>query len=78
MAHWRDPANNPVNADGMRKLDVDRAHVWCWDARPYPAFPGRGDLWSDGPAWDRGHWLNGRAGAVTLRAVVTDICKVRV
>ena len=75
MAHWRDSANNPVNADGMRMLDVDRAHVWCWDARPYPAFPGRGDLWSDGPAWDRGHWLNGRAGAVTLRAVVTDICR---
>ncbi|RJL05607.1 host specificity protein [Paracoccus aestuarii] len=75
MAHWRDPENNPVNADGVRMVDLDRAHVWCWDARPYPAFPGRQDLWSDGPAWDRGHWLNGRAGAVTLRAVVRDICR---
>ncbi|CAM3075591.1 glycoside hydrolase TIM-barrel-like domain-containing protein [Paracoccus nototheniae] len=75
MAHWRDPANNPVNAQGMAMLDLDRAHVWCWDARPYPAFPGREDLWSDGPAWDRGHWLNGRAGSVTLRAVVRDICR---
>lgn len=75
MAHWRDAGNNPVNADGMRMVDLDRAHVWCWDARPYPAFPGRSDLWSDGPAWDRGHWLNGRAGAVTLRAVVRDICQ---
>ncbi|WP_410217860.1 glycoside hydrolase TIM-barrel-like domain-containing protein [Paracoccus sp. (in: a-proteobacteria)] len=75
MAHWRDPENNPVNAAGISMLDVSRAHVWCWDARPYPAFPGRDDLWSDGPAWERGHWLNGRAGAVTLRAVVRDICR---
>ncbi|MBU2958640.1 glycoside hydrolase/phage tail family protein [Paracoccus sp. 1_MG-2023] len=73
---WRERANNPVNADGMAMVDTDRMHVWCWDARPYPAFPGRDDLWSDGPAWDRGHWLNGRAGAVTLRAVVRDICRM--
>ncbi|MBM3604903.1 MAG: host specificity protein, partial [Alphaproteobacteria bacterium] len=75
MTYWQDPQNNPRNRDGMRMLDMDRAHVWCWDARPYPAFPGRDDLWSDGPAWERGHWLNGRAGAVTLRAVVRDICR---
>ncbi|MDN5567517.1 MAG: glycoside hydrolase/phage tail family protein, partial [Paracoccus sp. (in: a-proteobacteria)] len=74
MGFWNDPANNPRNADGLAMLDTERAHVWCWDARPYPAFPGRDDLWSDGPAWDRGHWLNGRAGAVTLRAVVRDLC----
>lgn len=75
MAYWNDPANNPGIAEGSPMVDPGRAHVWCWDARPYPAFPGRPDLWSDGPAWDRGHWLNGRAGAVTLRAVVTDICR---
>ncbi|RJE81223.1 glycoside hydrolase/phage tail family protein [Paracoccus sp. JM45] len=76
MGFWNDPDNNPRNADGMPMLDTDRAHIWCWDARPYPAFPGRDDLWSDGPAWDRGHWLNGRAGAVNLRTVVRDICAV--
>lgn len=75
MAYWNDPANNPGIAEGRPMVDPGRAHVWCWDARPYPAFPGRPDLWSDGPAWDRGHWLNGRAGAVTLRALVTDICR---
>jgi hypothetical protein len=74
MGFWNDPDNNPRNADGMPMLDTSRAHIWCWDARPYPAFPGRDDLWSDGPAWDRGHWLNGRAGAVNLRAVVRDLC----
>ncbi|RMC36386.1 hypothetical protein C9E81_06885 [Paracoccus alkanivorans] len=40
-----------------------------------PAFPARRDLWSDGPAWERGHWLNGRAGAVPLASVVGDICR---
>ncbi|WBU57542.1 baseplate multidomain protein megatron [Paracoccus sediminicola] len=72
--YWGDPANNPKGAYGGPMVDMSRAHLWCWDARPYPAFPGRTDLWSDGPAWDRGHWLNGRAGAVPLRSVVADLC----
>ncbi|MDB6178038.1 glycoside hydrolase TIM-barrel-like domain-containing protein [Paracoccus sp. Z330] len=73
--YWSDPDNNPEMEDGGRMVDLSRAHVWCWDARPYPAFPARRDLWSDGPAWERGHWLNGRAGAVMLPAVVGDICR---
>ncbi len=75
-AHWDDPRNNPAMTGGGRMVDVSRSHVWCWDARPYPAFPNRRDLWSDGPAWERGHWLNGRAGAVTLAACVGDICRM--
>lgn len=74
-SYWRDPANNPAMEDGRRMVDLSRAHVWAWDARPYPAFPARTDLWSDGPAWDRGHWLNGRAAAVPLSGVVADICR---
>ncbi|SNR58827.1 host specificity protein [Paracoccus sediminis] len=74
-SYWSKAANNPVLDDGMRMVDLDRAHVWCWDARPYPAFPGRSDLWSDGPAWQRGHWLNGRAGSVMLASVIGDICR---
>jgi hypothetical protein len=31
------------------------------DARPYPAFPARTDVWSDAGSWRLGHWLNGRA-----------------
>ncbi|MDO5642986.1 MAG: glycoside hydrolase TIM-barrel-like domain-containing protein, partial [Paracoccus sp. (in: a-proteobacteria)] len=72
--YWSDPAHNPQGSYGGAMVDLSRAHVWCWDARPFPAFPGRPDLWSDGPAWDRGHWLNGRAGAVALASVVADIC----
>ncbi|MBK4217855.1 glycoside hydrolase/phage tail family protein [Paracoccus caeni] len=74
-AYWRHPGRNPAMAGGGRMVDLARAHVWCWDARPYPAFPRRPDLWSDGPAWERGHWLNGRTGAVTLASVVGDICR---
>ncbi|MDO5630436.1 MAG: glycoside hydrolase/phage tail family protein [Paracoccus sp. (in: a-proteobacteria)] len=74
-SYWRDPANNPVRQGGGQMIDMSRAHVWCWDARPFPAFPARTDLWSDGPAWERGHWLNGRAGAVALSAVVADLCR---
>ncbi|MFD1795826.1 host specificity protein [Paracoccus aurantiacus] len=72
--YWGNANNNPIGSYGGRMVDMSRAHVWCWDARPFPAFPGRTDLWSDGPAWDRGHWLNGRAGAVPLASVVADIC----
>ncbi|AXC50157.1 host specificity protein [Paracoccus suum] len=73
--HWSDPENNPVGAWGGRMIDTARLHVWCWDARPYPAFPALGELWSDGAAWARGHWLNGRAGAAPLGDVVTEICR---
>ncbi|HWL57411.1 MAG TPA: glycoside hydrolase/phage tail family protein [Paracoccus sp. (in: a-proteobacteria)] len=78
--YWGNNANNPARkASGRmaagRMVEMDRAHVWCWDARPYPAFPARRDLWSDGPAWERGHWLNGRAAAVPLADVVGEICR---
>ncbi len=80
VGFWGDPAQNPPRpAFGRtaagRMIDMTRAHVWCWDARPYPAFPARADLWSDGPAYERGHWLNGRASAVPLGDVVAEICR---
>ena len=33
---------------------------------PIPYFPECTDVWSDGANWERGHWLNGRLGSVTL------------
>ncbi len=53
---------------------IASAHVWAWDARPFPAWPLRKDVWSDGENWARGHWLNGRAGLSSLGAVVQDLC----
>ena len=72
---WRDPRHNPdLPRYAGRMLDVDRSYVWTWDARPYPQFPGRRSVWSDGPNYDCGHWLTGRAGSRTLASVVEEIC----
>ena len=62
LAHWQ---ASPL---------VEAAYVWAWDARPYPAFPVRADIWSDGENWRLGHWLNGRIGLSELASVVRDIC----
>jgi len=52
---------------------VEKTFVWCWDARPYPAFPLRSEVWGDGENWQFGHWLNGRTGLAPLPSVVADI-----
>jgi len=62
LAHWQ---ASPI---------VEQAAVWCWDARPWPAFPALSDVWSDGPNYQYGHWLNGRVSIGDLSAIVTDIC----
>ncbi len=73
--HWNDPRNNPRSDiyEG-RMVDMGRAHVWAWDARPWPDFPDRMDLWADGRNYDRGHWLNGRASLCALAEVVAEVC----
>ncbi|MDX2274648.1 MAG: glycoside hydrolase/phage tail family protein [Hyphomonadaceae bacterium] len=74
LRHWDDdaPSNPASSIDG--KPMVERMFAWCWDARPYAAFPARADVWSDGANWRRGHWLNGRAGLSGLGEVVADLC----
>ncbi len=75
-AYWGDPANNPVSeVYGGPMVEMDRAFVWAWDARPFPRFPGNTELWTDGENWARGHWITGRAAAQPLDAVVTEICR---
>jgi len=62
---------NPVSSVyGGRMIDPGTVHVWTWDARPWPAFPHRTDVWSDGANWERGHWLTGRLGGVPFRELV--------
>jgi hypothetical protein len=75
-AHWSDDANNPLSdAYEGRMVPADGAVLWAWDARPFPAFPVREDVWSDAGNWRLGHWLNGRAGAALLADVVADVCE---
>lgn len=73
--HYADTANNPVSAEYEGAMvDMKRAHVWAWDARPFPYFPAMTSLWSDGDNYARGHWLNGRATIRPLADVVAEIC----
>ena len=69
LTHFSDPANNPVSgAYGAPMLEA--ADAWCWDARPWPEFPARSDVWADAGAWRTGHWLNGRLGGGTRNLLV--------
>ena len=59
LGHFDVGENNPVSYVYGERM-MEGAEAWCWDARPYPAFPARKDLWADAGAWRTGHWLNGR------------------
>ncbi|MBO9467068.1 glycoside hydrolase/phage tail family protein [Tropicibacter sp. R15_0] len=61
---WRD--------NGAGVVDIDNVQIWAWDARPWPEFPVQSAYWSDGGDWHRGHWLNGRAGAVPAAELIRD------
>lgn len=79
-----DPAHDNYIADanpesavyGGRMIDLDRMHIYAWDARPYPAFPADTIAWGDGPNWRLGHWVTGRIAsaplAATVRAILAD------
>jgi len=75
IGYWQiDAGHNPTSdiyAGPM--IDPEQIHVWCWDARPYPDFPVRRDIWSDGDNWSRGHWLSGRVGVSLLPDIVSEI-----
>jgi hypothetical protein len=66
-----EPAHNPVSTiNGIRMVAPGFIAPWAWDARPFPAFPRLGSLWSDGANWQRGHWLNGRLEAVPIAELI--------
>ena len=71
LKHYARPENNPVSPVYGGSM-LAGADAWCWDARPWPAFPALKDVWADAGAWRAGHWLNGRMSgeAVDLIAAV--------
>jgi hypothetical protein len=71
LSYWA--ANTPVSVAYGRPM-IETIAVWTWDARPYPAWPARADVWSDGELWPLGHWLNGKIGLADLAALVTERC----
>lgn len=54
---------------------IERMFVWAWDARPFPYWPDLANVWTDGPNWKYGHWVNGKLGTSGLAAIVRDICR---
>jgi hypothetical protein len=75
LGWWTDPANNPVSpVYGGPMVDPDAIHVWTWDARPWPEFPGLIDVWSDGDNHRLGHWINGRVASAGLAELVAALC----
>lgn len=75
LDYWSaDGGHNPVSSVyGGLMIAPDLIHIWTWDARPFPDFPARGDVWSDGANWRLGHWLNGRAGLAPLALIVNEL-----
>ena len=67
-----DPAANPVSPVYGGPM-IEAASAWCWDARPFPDFPARTEVWADGPNWLLGHWLNGRAGIAPLPELIAAL-----
>jgi GTA TIM-barrel-like domain/Putative phage tail protein len=75
QAYWNaSGAHNPVSSVyGRKMLDRSRIFYWTWDSRPFPAFPALSDVWSDGPNYEKGHWLTGRLAAVDLGDLIRAI-----
>ena len=76
LGYWAEPANNPISGVySGRMITTAETAAWTWDARPYPAFPARSDVWTDADNWRLGHWLNGRLGSVSLGSLVRELCR---
>jgi hypothetical protein len=74
--HWQaGSAGNPLSASYSGPMvDPGRIFIWAWDARPFPVFPRRTDVWADGSNHARGHWLNGRLTAVDVATLISAVC----
>lgn len=67
--------NNPTSSVyAGRMIPGDGLSVWAYDARPFPAFPLREDVWSDGANWPTGHWVNGRLSRSDLAGFISEAC----
>lgn len=71
LRHWEQSEHNPVSGQYTgTMIDTDHIYLYTWDARPFPAFPLDGAVWSDAANWTYGHWLNGRAGKIPVGRII--------
>jgi len=74
ISYWDDTENNPkASAYNGRMIDTEEMSVWAWDSRPFPDFPARESVWSDGANWQTGHWITGRLALIPLADIVRDL-----
>jgi hypothetical protein len=67
-------SHNPISSVyGKKMVDATRIFYWTWDSRPFPAFPVLDQVWSDGPNYEKGHWLTGRIASVDLGDLIVAI-----
>ncbi|KQO63258.1 glycoside hydrolase/phage tail family protein [Methylobacterium sp. Leaf88] len=67
-------AHNPVSpVYGGPMVPAEGIFVWCWDARPYPAFPDFDTVWADAGNWPVGHWITGRIEGLELDRLIAAI-----
>lgn len=59
--YWVVDGNNETSAAGVKMIEPTFMSVWNWDARPFPVFPARGDVWGDAANWRSGNWLAGKS-----------------
>ncbi|ACB96300.1 baseplate megatron protein TIM-barrel domain-containing protein [Beijerinckia indica] len=58
--YWFEEGNNETSPNGLTMIEPTFCSIWSWDARPFPVFPNRADLWGDASNWRAGNWLNGK------------------
>jgi hypothetical protein len=73
LEYWGD---NPIMNGGTPLTSTDNMFIWTWDARPFPDYPARTNVWSDGDLWYFGHWLTGRIEAIPLPRLVALLCEM--
>lgn len=58
--YWNEDGRNETSAQGVRMIETAFNSAWCWDARPFPVFPQRSDVWGDAGNWASGNWIDGK------------------
>lgn len=69
LSIWSSTKHNEV-----KMLEPRNMFIWTWDARPFPDWPARDTVWSDGGLWFKGHWFTGRLESVPLARLVAALC----
>ncbi|MEO0695246.1 MAG: glycoside hydrolase/phage tail family protein [Pseudomonadota bacterium] len=76
FSFWREASNNPISsAYGGTMVDATYLYAYAYDARPFPFFPARRDIWGDADNWETGHWLNGRLGRAPLDLLFKELAQ---